>query len=41
MARPLEGGTMAEYRAYTVGRDGHFADFKAIICRDDREGAAR
>jgi hypothetical protein len=26
---------MAEYRAYTVGTDGHFVGFEPIICDDD------
>jgi hypothetical protein len=28
---------MAEYRAYTVGIDGHFVGFKALVCVDDAE----
>ena len=28
---------MAEYRAYTVGRDGHFIAVKALTCADDAE----
>jgi hypothetical protein len=28
---------MAEYRAYTVGRDGHFIGFKALACANDAE----
>jgi hypothetical protein len=28
---------MAEYRAYTVGVDGHFVGFKALVCADDVE----
>jgi len=28
---------MAEYRAYTVGRDGHFTAVKALTCADDAE----
>ncbi len=36
--RPL---TMAEYRAYTVGDDGHFVDYRPIVCRDDAEAIAR
>jgi len=28
---------MAEYRAYTVGRDGHFIRVKALNCVDDAE----
>jgi hypothetical protein len=28
---------MAEYRAYTVGRDGHFMRVKVLICADDAE----
>jgi hypothetical protein len=28
---------MAEYRAYTVGRDGHFIGFEPLVCADDYE----
>jgi len=28
---------MAEYRAYAVGRDGHFIGFEAFVCADDSE----
>jgi hypothetical protein len=28
---------MAEYRAYTVGLDGHFLSFEPLICSDDAE----
>jgi hypothetical protein len=28
---------MAEYRAYTVGSDGHFVGSRALICSDDAE----
>ena len=28
---------MAEYRAYTVGIDGHFVGFEALVCADDVE----
>ena len=28
---------MAEYRAYTIGRDGHFIRAKALNCADDAE----
>jgi hypothetical protein len=28
---------MAEYRAYTVGVDGHFIGFEPLTCRDDAE----
>jgi hypothetical protein len=28
---------MAEYRAYTVGLDGHFVASRALICADDAE----
>jgi hypothetical protein len=27
---------MEEYRAYFVGRDGHFNGFEPIVCADDR-----
>jgi hypothetical protein len=28
---------MGEYRAYTVGPDGHFTGFEPLICGDDTE----
>jgi hypothetical protein len=28
---------MAEYRAYTVGLDGHFNGFEPLVCADDAE----
>jgi len=28
---------MAQYRAYTVGADGHFVGFEALICANDVE----
>ena len=28
---------MGEYRAYTVGRDGHFIGFEPMVCSDDTE----
>ena len=28
---------MPEYRAYTVGHDGHFIGFDPFVCRDDAE----
>jgi len=28
---------MAEYRAYTVDRDGHFLGFEPLICTNDAE----
>ena len=31
------GAAMAEYRAYTVGSDGHFVGSQALICSDDAE----
>jgi hypothetical protein len=36
--RPL---TMAEYRAYTVGDDGHFIGFEAFVCADDSEATEK
>jgi len=32
---------VAEYRADTVGDDGHFVDYRPIVCRDDAEAIAR
>jgi hypothetical protein len=28
---------VAEYRAYTVGCDGHFTGFEPLVCADDSE----
>jgi hypothetical protein len=28
---------VAEYRAYFVGRDGHFTGFEPLTCKDDAE----
>jgi hypothetical protein len=28
---------VAEYRAYTVGHDGHFTGFEPLVCADDTE----
>jgi hypothetical protein len=28
---------VADYRAFTVGPDGHFTGFKPLICADDAE----
>jgi hypothetical protein len=28
---------MADYRAYTVGLDGRFIGFEALVCADDAE----
>jgi len=28
---------MAEYRAYTVGDDGHFSGYEPLVCGDDAE----
>jgi hypothetical protein len=33
--------TVAEYRAFTVGRDGHFSGFEPLICADDAEAIAQ
>jgi len=32
---------MAEYRAYIIGRDGHFIRAKALTCADDAEAIAK
>jgi hypothetical protein len=32
---------MAEYRAYTVGPDGHFIGCEPLICSDDGEAVAK
>ena len=28
---------MADYRAYSIGQDGHFNDYKARSCDEDRD----
>jgi hypothetical protein len=28
---------VAEYRAFVVGRDGHFSGFEPLVCADDAE----
>ena len=28
---------MAEYRAFTVGLDGHFIGFEPLVCADDAD----
>jgi hypothetical protein len=35
--RRWKGAGMAEYRAYTVGRDGHFVGVKTLTGADDAE----
>jgi hypothetical protein len=32
---------MADYRAYTVGLDGHFIDFQAFCCDVDSDAIER
>jgi hypothetical protein len=32
-----EGAGMVEYRAFTVGPDGHFVGSEALVCADDSE----
>jgi hypothetical protein len=32
---------MPDYRAYLVGGDGHFFDFKEMVCDDDAEALER
>ncbi len=32
---------MAEYRAYTVGSDGHFVGFEPIVCDTDDQAIGR
>jgi hypothetical protein len=32
---------LAEYRAYTVGVDGHFVGFEPLTCADDAEAIER
>ena len=36
-ARVVKGLGMIEYRAFTVGPDGHFVGSEALICADDAE----
>jgi hypothetical protein len=32
---------VADYRAFTVGSDGHFIGFEPLICADDAEAIER
>lgn len=32
---------MAEYRAYTVGIDGHFVGYQPLVCADDAEAITK
>jgi hypothetical protein len=32
---------MAEYRAYTVGIDGHFVGHQPLVCADDAEAITK
>jgi hypothetical protein len=32
---------MAEYRAYTVGSDGHFVGYEPLICDNDDDAVAK
>jgi hypothetical protein len=34
---PSKAASMAEYRAYIIGHDGHFVDFTPLVCPDDAE----
>ncbi|SRR6266403_537939 len=35
--RQSKAASMAEYRAYIVGDDGHFVDFTPLVCPNDAE----
>jgi hypothetical protein len=40
--RPTVGAFgMAEYRAYTIGSDGHFAGYEAFVCEGDATAIER
>ena len=43
VSRTSGGGKagMADYRAYTVGQDGHFINFRAFSCDDDPDAIER
>ena len=32
---------MADYRAYTVGSDGHFIDYHGFVCDNDADATER
>jgi hypothetical protein len=32
---------VAEYRAFTIGADGHFVGFEPIVCDDDAQAIER
>jgi hypothetical protein len=35
------GASVAEYRAYVVGDDGHFVNFEGFVAADDGEAIVR
>jgi hypothetical protein len=37
----VKGLGMIEYRAFTIGPDGHFVGSEALICADDAEAIAK
>jgi hypothetical protein len=38
LSRPGKACTnVADYRAYTIGHDGHFCDYQARSCHGDRD----
>jgi hypothetical protein len=41
MEHPLVGLRVTEYRAFIVGRDGHFIGFGPLICANDDESIER
>jgi hypothetical protein len=32
---------MADYRAYTVGHDGHFIGYEPLVCGSDKEATEK
>jgi hypothetical protein len=41
VTRPADTTMMPEYRAYTVGGDGHFIGFEPLVCADDSEATEK
>jgi hypothetical protein len=40
-SRPASATVMADYRAFTIGTDGHFNGFEPMVCADDAEAIAK
>ena len=41
ISRPAGTSVMPEYRAYTVGDDGHFSGYEPLVCANDEEAITK